>query len=140
MGELPSLRVAQNTPFVISGVDFFGPFQVKHHRWCRYTTTYYVALFVCFSTKAVHLEVVPNCTTEAFINALMRFIGDRGRVKKVVSDNAQNFEGTGNHLRRVQNQLRKYSGQIADACQQHGVEFSNIPPRTPEHGGFGKHR
>lgn len=37
MGKLPRLRVAQTTPFLVSGVDFFGSFQVRHH---TFTTTY----------------------------------------------------------------------------------------------------
>ena len=33
----------------------------------------YVALFVCFITKAIHLELVSNLTKEACILALKRF-------------------------------------------------------------------
>ena len=38
----------------------------------------YVAVFVCFATKAVHLELVLELTTVAFIATLHKFIGLRG--------------------------------------------------------------
>ena len=34
----------------------------------------YVAVFVCLATKTVHLELVSNPTTSAFIATLRRFI------------------------------------------------------------------
>lgn len=136
MGELPEARVAQVTAFLVSGVDFFGPFSIRHHSRCRFQTTYYVAIFVCFTTKAVHMEIVPDNTTEAFINALMRFIADRGRVKKIYSDNATNFQGTSNQLKQVQKRLLADREIIAAACQKNGVEWSFIPARSPNFGGL----
>ena len=39
----------------------------------------YVGVFVSLSMKAVHLELVSDLTTEAFLAALRRFIALRGR-------------------------------------------------------------
>lgn len=58
-------------------------------------------VFVCFAVKAVHLEVVSDLTTEAFLPALKRFIGRRGLPVKLFSDNATNFVGANNQFRRV---------------------------------------
>lgn len=53
----------------------------------------YVAVFVCFSTKALHLEIVSSLTTEAFLAALSRFTARRGLCARLVSDNGTNFVG-----------------------------------------------
>ena len=39
----------------------------------------YVAVFVCLSTKAVHLELVGDLSTTSFFGALTRFLGRRGK-------------------------------------------------------------
>lgn len=75
MIDLPETRVIGFIhPFAISGVDHAGPLRVKESRRGRiHITKAYVALFVCFNTKAIHLELVTDLTTEAFLAALRRF-------------------------------------------------------------------
>lgn len=71
MGNLPADRIQPAPPFQITGVDYAGPFFVKDRRGrgCK-TSKCYISLFVCFVTKAVHLELVSDLSTEAFILAL----------------------------------------------------------------------
>ena len=38
------------------------------------------ALFTCLSSRAVHIEVSHNVTTDSFIMCLRRFIGHRGYI------------------------------------------------------------
>lgn len=69
MGNLPCDRISSNHPFSIVGTDYCGPFYLKDSSLRKYKTfKCYVCLFICFSTKAVHLEVVPDLTTEAFVS------------------------------------------------------------------------
>ncbi|MHC5848192.1 hypothetical protein ACYT7O_10510, partial [Streptococcus pyogenes] len=66
MAALPSDRCTLSVPFATTGVDFAGPFQIKASS--LRTSPYikgYVAVFVCFSTKAIHLELCSDLTTEA---------------------------------------------------------------------------
>lgn len=93
MGNLPSDRLNNEyqRPFSITGVDFAGPITVRHHIRCKVEKKVYLALFVCFTTKAVHVELVSDLSTEAFLRALKRYIADRGVVSKIYSDNAKNF-------------------------------------------------
>lgn len=138
MGNLPRERLDYTNmrPFVISGVDFAGPLTVRHHIRCKVPKKVYVALFICFSTKAVHLELAIDLTTESFIRCLKRFIADRGSVKKIYSDNATNFKGTANQLRDVQRILIKNSNEIKKVCEESFVDWSFIPPRAPNFGGL----
>jgi len=61
----------------------------------------YIAIFVCFATKAVHIEVVTSLTTESFLAALRRFIARRGTPKTIYSDNGTNFQGASNQLHEI---------------------------------------
>ncbi|CAL8130036.1 unnamed protein product [Orchesella dallaii] len=94
MGSLPVGRVSANRPFLHTGVDFAGPFQIKMRRGRGASCDkVYFAVFVCFSTKAVHLEAVTSLTTEAFIAAFRRFTARRGFCCHIYSDCGTNFVG-----------------------------------------------
>lgn len=62
----------------------------------------YLCIFVCFATRAVHLEVVSNLTTDCFFlkNCLKRFIARRGKCKNMFSDCGTNFVGARNEMQR----------------------------------------
>ena len=78
MGELPSARVQPSRPFLTTGVDYAGPISLKLGTPCsKIITKGYIAIFVCFATRAIHIEVVTSLTTEAFLAALRRFIARR---------------------------------------------------------------
>ncbi|KAH8272612.1 hypothetical protein KR018_004509, partial [Drosophila ironensis] len=74
MGALPVERVTFSRPFTHTGVDFAGPFDIKNYtgRACLITKGY-VCVFVCFSTRAIHLEATSDLTTDKFLAAFSRF-------------------------------------------------------------------
>ncbi|GBO03254.1 hypothetical protein AVEN_74550-1, partial [Araneus ventricosus] len=78
MGELPKSRVCPSSVFHRTGLDFAGPFLIRSSkgRGSR-NTKCYICVFVCFATKAVHLEVVSDLTSRAFIACLKRFVARR---------------------------------------------------------------
>ena len=53
-----------------------------------------VCVFVSLSVKAVHLELVSDLTTGAFIAMLRRFIAHHGKPSSISSDDGTNFVGT----------------------------------------------
>ena len=65
------------------------------------TKTVYIAIFVCFSTEAVHIEVVKSLTPEAYLAALRNFLAHRGNPKTNYSDNGNNFQGAENELHDI---------------------------------------
>lgn len=102
MDPLPKQRVQMSRPFTITGVDFAGPLQIQSG--IRHVTTkkaWILAVFVCFATRAIHLEPVVGLTSEAFL-ALRWFMARRGNSAKIYSDNATNFVG-------VQKELKAWS-------------------------------
>ncbi|GFX36549.1 integrase catalytic domain-containing protein [Trichonephila clavipes] len=53
---------------------------------------HYIVLFTCAVTRAFHLELVNNLTTETFLLALRHFISRRGLCSKILTDNAKTFK------------------------------------------------
>ncbi|GFY38489.1 integrase catalytic domain-containing protein [Trichonephila inaurata madagascariensis] len=83
---LPALRVEQSAPFSVVGIDFGGPLYTKDEN------KHYIVLFTSAVTRALHLELVNNLTTETFLLALRRFISRRGLCSKILTDNARTFK------------------------------------------------
>lgn len=99
MGNLPNKRIEQGYPFIRCGVDYAGPFFILNRkgRGAKLEKCY-VCLFVCFVTRAVHLELVTSLTSQAYLLALKRFISRRGKPAEVLSDNGRNFVGAAREL------------------------------------------
>ena len=81
MSDLPKIRMEEVGPFVHTGMDCFGPFQVKNGR--RYSKGYGI-IFTCLSTRAVHLEMLDDMSADSFINALRCMIAVRGQVRRAL--------------------------------------------------------
>ena len=78
MGQLPLQRINPSLPFTVTGVDYAGPVYLKPIHKRATPTKAYISVFVCFVTKAVHIELVSDLSTPAFLTALRRFIARRG--------------------------------------------------------------
>jgi len=102
MGDLPSERVTPTRPFLHCGVDFAGPIVTLINKGRgRKTNKSYIDLFICFSTKAIHLEAVSDLSTDAFLATLRRFIERRGCPQRIYSDNATNFKDAHREINEV---------------------------------------
>ena len=128
MGDLPTERTTISRPFTTTGVDLSGFYQVKctNHRSTKYNKVY-IAFFVCFVTRAVHIELVIDLSTESFIMALERFISRRGLPQTIYSDNGTNFVGTNNIFE--QNKIESFATSKA-------IKWKFIAPRSPHQGGL----
>ncbi|XP_030753174.1 uncharacterized protein LOC115880177 [Sitophilus oryzae] len=137
MGDLPKRRVTPSPPFYVTGVDYAGPFLIKDRqgRGCR-TSKAYIAVFVCFATRALHLELVSALTTEAFLATLKRFVGRRGKPAQMYSDNGTNFQGAYNELSKLANFLQNNANSIVEAIENKGISWSFIPASSPHFGGL----
>lgn len=135
MGALPSTRTVPSPPFTVCGVDYAGPFQIKDGKLRnRRIIKSYVCIFVCFSTKAIHIELVTELSTECFLNAFKRFISRRGLCKQIYSDNASNFVGANNVLQQIINLTR--STDFQNYFAHNSVQWHFIPSRSPHMGGI----
>ena len=73
----------------------FGLFTVKNGRKERKR---HGALFTCLLSRAFHIEVIHSMTTDFFIMYLRRFIGRRGYVWMIRTNNGTNFVGASAEL------------------------------------------
>lgn len=99
MADLPSIRVTPFHPFTNCGVGFCGPFNLRDRKGRNFKVTKAnVCIFICFATKAAHLEQVCSLESDAFLGCLHRFISRRGRCLNIYSDNGNNFVGANMQL------------------------------------------
>lgn len=138
MSDLLSPQVQPNRPFSFTGVDYAGHFMVKSSmlRNAQYHKCY-VSLFVCLTTKAIHLELVPNLSTEAFLMALRRFTSRRGMPNHMYSDQGTNFIGASNELPNLLLQARSEAANaVQKECANHGITWHFTPGRAAHFGGL----
>ena len=131
MADLPEGRLSTNNPpFYITGVDYFGPFEIKQG---RSLVKRYGCLFTCLSTRAVHIEVAPSLTADAFINALRRFVSRRGCPHTIHSDNGTNLVGGCRELRDAISELN--NSKVHSHLRQSNIRWIFNPPQASHMGG-----
>ena len=140
MADLPSERVNASPPFTYCGMDFAGPFELKMG-YVRKPTILkaHICIFICLSTKAIHLEVTTEQSTEAFEAALQRFIARRGCPRHLYSDNGGGFIGAKNRYNQILSILKDQKGEDNIRhflATQFDIIWHNIPAFSPHMGGL----
>ncbi|KAL6417860.1 hypothetical protein ACFW04_012486 [Cataglyphis niger] len=137
MGDLPRLRVTPARPFLQTGVDYAGPIQLRTTKGRGHRShKAFIAVFVCLSTKAVHLEVVSDYSADAFLAALRRFTARRGLCRSLYSDCGTNFVGADAQLRAFFAASNPAQRQIADQLANDRMQWRFNPPSAPHFGGL----
>ncbi|XP_076232928.1 uncharacterized protein LOC143178274 [Calliopsis andreniformis] len=138
MGNLPAARVTPTRAFSTCGVDYASPILIKEKGRARAAHKSYICVFVCFVTKAVHLELATDLTTDAFLNCLHRFMSRRGRSHCIYSDNGTNFIGARNELNELEVLLNSehHNDRIRPILSQEQIQWHLIPPHSPHFGGL----
>lgn len=138
MADLPGPRVNPSRPFMHTGVDFTGHIFLKANKGRGIKTTKgYVAVFVCMVTKAVHLELVSDLTTSAFIAALRRMSARRGTPRHIYCDNGRNFVGTSRVLQQEYQELQQiFDDELQRELTDMEITFHFNAPSWPSAGGL----
>ena len=131
MPDWPKERVLESPPFSCVGIDYFGPIAIKigddrKKAW--------VCLFTCLAIRAIHLEIVADCTSVEFLNCLIRFIARRGTPKLIVSDNASQFRTVRDVIDRMWYRVMN-DDNIRGFAADRGVDWKFIVPLSPWQGG-----
>ncbi|XP_072934980.1 uncharacterized protein [Epargyreus clarus] len=138
MGDLPKVRTTPARPFLHSGVDFAGPLQVLMSRGRgAKSNKAYIAVFICMATKAIHLELVGDLSSESFIGAFHRFVARRGKCTHLWSDQGRNFVGANKQLIEAwKNAKVELPDHLSEILAAEGTQWHFIPPYSPNFGGL----
>ncbi|XP_054000653.1 uncharacterized protein LOC128888060 [Hylaeus anthracinus] len=136
MEDLPRARVSPSRPFLHTGVDYAGPFSVlpRRGRGQRYYKGY-VAVFVCLSVRAIHLELVNDYSFESFLASFKRFTARCGIPSDLYSDNGTNFQGAAKELSSTFRNLMK-DADLMSRLATDGTSWHFISPAAPHFGGI----
>ena len=123
MGQLPAERVHPAPPFYHTGVDLAGPLFCKRNRARNSPSNkVYVCLYVCLTTKAIHLDLVSETLTAAFLASFQHFCSHRGTPATLWSDNGTNFTGANREI------ISAYKQIITDDTVDSITKSSFKPP------------
>lgn len=132
MSDLPPERLQVDLPpFTNTGVDYFGPVEVRRG---RSLLKRYGVIFTCLTSRAIHLEVANSLDTSSCINAVRRFICRRGQVKCLRSDNGTNFVGAKRELKEAF--VAVSHENIQKALREQEIQWSFNPPGASHYGGI----
>ncbi|CAM4718193.1 unnamed protein product [Leuciscus chuanchicus] len=130
MADLPPCRLCLlKPPFYSTGVDCFGPFQVKRG---RSTEKRWGIVFKCMTTRCIHLDVLPNMDTDSFLMSLRRFVARRETPFELLSDCGTNFRGGEHELKAS---FEAMCEELQTKLAKHQIRFQFNPPNAPHFGG-----
>lgn len=137
MGDLPDVRVNRSSrAFVHTGVDYAGPLLVRTTPGRGHKShKSYIALFICLTVKAIHLELVSDYSSAAFIAAYQRFVSRRGVPSAMYSDNGTTFHGADREM-KTEYFKAIHDPNFINTVATDKVEWHYLPPAAPHFGGL----
>ena len=95
---LPPERVMATPTFMHCGVDYFGPMYIRQNEVSQKVLG---CLFACLAIRAIHIEIVLDCSTQKFLMAFQRFISRRGAPATMLSDQRTQFKSAAGAIDRI---------------------------------------
>lgn len=135
MADLPIDRVNQNRAFLYTGIDYAGPIKmVERYKGTSSLRKCWIAIFVCMVTRAIHIELVTDQSSMAFIMAFERFISRRGHCNRLYSDNGTNFRGAYKEIRAAYKNW--HAPYTKDMINKRGTDWVFMKPSASHQGGI----
>ncbi len=116
-------------PFYSTSVDCFGPFAVKigHRQEKRWGI-----ICKCLTTRCVHLDLLEQMDSDAFLLSLHCFIARCGKPMELLCDNGTNFIGGDRELR---DSFEAMPPKLQEQLAEQKIRFRHNPPNAPHFGG-----
>ena len=158
--QIANLPIPRITPgnFKAISLDFAGPFYVKKCGDCKNEITCqkclkkinsqpqeqlksecatqkcYICVFACHSSRAVHLELMMNRTTESFILAIKRMANRRGMPHTIHSDNGSEMIKAKNDIKKLYETLNT-AATHKELQNKYNIKWYHSTERSPQHNG-----
>ena len=132
--DLPSNRVSEDPPFTHIGLDFAGPLYIEIKNTedeVKESQTFYVCVFMCVSTQAVHLELTQALSVKSFLLAFRRFTSQRGLPATITSDNAKMFRSSSQDICKIAR-----AEDVWQYLANKQISWNFIIEKAPWWGGF----
>ncbi|EGT56834.1 hypothetical protein CAEBREN_32851 [Caenorhabditis brenneri] len=130
----PRFRTTPSTPFQHVGLDYLGPLEFIRDDGYKVGKAYCL-VYTCLVTRAAHLELLPDASSETYIQGLINIFSRRGVPHSIYSDNAATFTLG---ARIISDNIRLYAPSQSMICflAHHQIEFRHITPLAPWQGGI----
>lgn len=137
MGDLPRGRVVPARPFLRTGVDYAGPIFIRTSKGRgQRAHKAFIIVFVCLCSRAVHLEVVSDYSSDAFLAAFRRFVSRQGLCEEMYSDCGTTFVGADRELREFFRASSSAGRRVSQEIAKEGISWHFNPPAAPHFGGL----
>ena len=136
MGDLPDFRSQMSPPFSVCLVDLFGPLEIRDDcvkKGPRVYKKVWGIVFSCASTRAVHLDVSIDYSTESILHCVRRLMALRGDVRLIISDAGSQLIGASKEL--IQWRQGWDIEQLTRFGAEKGLEWRTIMPSSQHQNG-----
>jgi hypothetical protein len=127
--QLPEFHTMPGRLFETTGVDFADPLLYKVTK--KEEGKCYVIIFMCATSRAVHLELAKSQTAEEFQEKLNAFITRKTRPNRIISDNATMFAATSKWIKQI-----RRSEHLHDYLATQSIHWSFNLAKSPWWGGL----
>ena len=117
-------RTQECHPFQVIGVDYAGPIYYRSKN--KVISKSYISSFSCSVSRAIHLALGPNLTTQEFIKSMKRLIARQGSPKIVCSDYVKIFQAGAKWLNRI-NKDEKFHNFLSNESVTWKFNLSKAP-------------
>ncbi len=132
MADLPSERV---DPSPILAWIVSVRFLLSQDEVCTKDTAFWLT---CLCSRAVHVEMLNDMTTDSFINALRCFIAVRGTVRQLRYDQGSNFVGAKNELKAALKEMN--TERVTAFLSEKQCKFVMNAPHASHVSGVWEHQ
>ena len=116
-------------------MDYLGPLLVRNPSTKDFEKRW-IALFTCFATRAVHLEVVSDCSADATMRAVERFCNRRGVPHIIRTDNQTGFLKAAKGFQEIFDKAPKEADQFHCFFANTGIRWTTVPERCASMNGL----
>ena len=100
MAPLPTSRMIMSPTFNEISLDLFGPFEIKDTVKQRSREKVWGLVVNCVVTRAVHVDITEDYGTDAFLQALRKFVALRGCPTAIHCDKGSQLQAAWEDFKR----------------------------------------